>query len=118
MDWEAEWITTAERLVRNEFEASYTAIETSNNLEDTEDNSNEGANKKSNIFDSLPALAPPKPSDLGSELDRYLSTDVEHVTDAIGWWHERHHIYPTLSRMALDYLTIPGKYFLFFFLSY
>lgn len=112
MDWEAEWISTAERLVRNAFKESYTAIESIDNPEDTANNSGEHANKKTNIFDSLPALAPPKASDLGSELNRYLSTDVEHVTDAITWWHERRHIYPSLSRMAVDYLTIPGKIFL------
>ena len=47
--------------------------------------------------------------DLGSEIDRYLSADVEHVTDPLAWWHERHGMYPQLSRMALDYLTIPGE---------
>ncbi|KAG1859087.1 hypothetical protein C8R48DRAFT_605803, partial [Suillus tomentosus] len=41
-------------------------------------------------------------------LDHYLSADVEHVTDAIAWWHECCSSYPCLSRMALDYLTIPA----------
>ena len=66
--------------------------------------------KKANIFDSLPALAAPKPSELLDELDRYLSTDPEHVPNALSWWHERRQMYPTLSRMALDYLSIPGMY--------
>ena len=26
------------------------------------------------------------------------------------WWFERQHIYPWLSRMAMDYLSIPGVY--------
>lgn len=112
MDWEADWISTAENLVRNEFKDSYidTATKNIDNLGDTEGHSDEQAKKKTNMFDSLPALAPPKASDLGSELDRYLTADVEHVTDAIIWWHERRHTYPSLSRMALDYLTIPGTY--------
>ena len=29
------------------------------------------------------------------------------------WWYERKHIYPRLSRMAMDYLSIPGKHSLF-----
>jgi hypothetical protein len=58
----------------------------------------------------MPALAPPKSTDLGNELERYLSTDIEDVRDAIIWWHERQAVYPHLSRMALDYLTIPGKF--------
>ena len=64
------------------------------------------------MFDSLPALAPPKAADLGSELNRYLTTDVEHVTDAITWWYERRNTYPHLSSMALDYLSIPGAVFI------
>ena len=43
-----------------------------------------------------------------SELDRYLATDVEVVSDVLGWWWERRSMYPGLSRMALDYLSIPG----------
>jgi hypothetical protein len=57
----------------------------------------------------MPALAPPKSSDLGNELERYLSTDIEDVRDAVAWWHAHKVTYPHLSRMALDYLTIPGK---------
>ena len=62
-----------------------------------------------NIFDSLPALAPPKPTNMGSELTRYLSADIKHVTDAVAWWYECCQSYPVLYHMALDYLTIPGK---------
>ena len=117
MDWEANWISTAERLVQSKFKTSYMAIQHIDNLEDMEDNCNKCANKKSNIFDSLLALAPPKVSNLGSELDHYLSTDMEHVTYAIGWWHECCHTYPSLSHMALNYLTVPGMYLSFFILS-
>ena len=63
----------------------------------------------SNIFDDLPALAAPPESDLRDDLDRYLSTDPEHVTDPLAWWYENRAVYPRLHRMALDYLTIPGE---------
>ncbi|KIK31665.1 hypothetical protein CY34DRAFT_102941, partial [Suillus luteus UH-Slu-Lm8-n1] len=62
-----------------------------------------------NIFDHIPTLAPPKSTDLCDEVDRYLSTDVECVDNAIAWWHEHCGSFPCLSHMALDYLTIPGK---------
>jgi len=62
-----------------------------------------------NVFDTLTALAPPRVTDLRTELDCYLAADVEHVTDALVWWHEHRVTYPRLSRMALDYLTIPGE---------
>ena len=66
----------------------------------------------SNMFDDLPALAPLKLTDLGSELTHYLATEVEHIADPITWWHECFGSYPHLSRMALDYLTISGKPFM------
>jgi hypothetical protein len=61
------------------------------------------------MFDHIPALAPPKRTDVSCELDRYLKTDVEHVEDPLLWWYERRSLYPCLSRMALDYLSMPGK---------
>lgn len=57
----------------------------------------------------MPALAPPKSTDLGDELERYLNADIENVPNPIAWWHECHAVYPHLSHMALDYLTIPGE---------
>jgi hypothetical protein len=63
------------------------------------------------MFDSLPSLGTPKQSELRDELDRYLSTDPEAVEDVLMWWHGSRAAYPHLSRMALDYLTIPGMFF-------
>ncbi|KDR66669.1 hypothetical protein GALMADRAFT_1141875 [Galerina marginata CBS 339.88] len=60
------------------------------------------------MFDALPALTAPPPTELHSELERYLNTDIEDVTDPIRWWYERKTTYPRLHRMALDYLTIPA----------
>jgi hypothetical protein len=60
------------------------------------------------MFDELPALTAPKLSDLRDELEQYLSTDPEHIVDVLLWWVEWKHVYPCLSHMALDYLTIPG----------
>lgn len=55
-------------------------------------------------------LQAPKPVELRGELDQYLSTDPEHVTDALTWWYEHKHVYPQLHQMALDYLSIPGTF--------
>lgn len=60
------------------------------------------------MFDNIPALAPPKPTELRRELDHYLSSEIEHISDPLAWWHEHWNAYPRLSRMALDYLTIPA----------
>ena len=61
------------------------------------------------MFDTLAALSAPKAAELRDELARYLSTDPEHTEDVLLWWTERKSTFPRLSRMALDYLSIPGK---------
>jgi hypothetical protein len=43
------------------------------------------------------------------ELQRYLATDIEDVKDPLMWWHQRRKMFPCLSRMAHDYLAIPGE---------
>jgi len=109
--WSDEWIKTAEALVRAEFERSYNHA-TNDSDSDIEiiDDAQAGSKnikKSKNIFDNLPTLVTPEPSRASSELDRYLRLDIEDVDNAIAWWHERRSLYPRLSRMALDYLTIP-----------
>ena len=44
-----------------------------------------------------------------SELDEYLRKPVENIKDPLKWWIANRHVYPKLHRMALDYLSIPGK---------
>ena len=45
-----------------------------------------------------------------SELDEYLRKAVENVKEPLAWWITNRHVYPNLSHMALDYLSIPGKF--------
>lgn len=63
-----------------------------------------------NIFDNLPELASSKlqPS-FGDELKAYLSTDEEPAQNPFHWWVQNRTVFPRLSRMALNYLSIPGK---------
>lgn len=61
-----------------------------------------------NIFDTLLQSDTSQSNGIGSELDRYLATGTEKVENALHWWTERRTLYPRLSRMALDYLSIPG----------
>jgi hAT family protein len=50
--------------------------------------------------------------DLMTELDRYLKTSrVKKVKDPLQWWKDNEASYPRLSRMARDYLVIPGKFY-------
>ena len=43
-----------------------------------------------------------------SELTQFLHKPVENVKEPMKWWVANRHVYPNLSHMALDYLSIPG----------
>ena len=66
-----------------------------------------------NMFDNLPSLAAPvdyMTSD--DELTRYLAEETQpSVMDPLKWWTKKSHIYPCLSQMARNYLSIPGMPF-------
>ena len=53
-------------------------------------------------------------SELDDELDCYLCSDVEHVTNPLVQWYEQHTVFLSLSHMALDYLTIPGEFSIYY----
>ena len=61
----------------------------------------------SNFFDNILDVTPP-PWDDCDELDHYLAMDTEDVKDGLMWWYEKRVAFPRLSRMAWDYLSIPG----------
>ncbi|KAF8657111.1 hypothetical protein AX14_007931, partial [Amanita brunnescens Koide BX004] len=109
--WLSDWVDLAQTLVRDEFERNYMAIsegeDEGDKVDDAPGATNADNDEHVNIFNQLPTLAPLKPSDLRSEIDRYLSSDIEDVDDALSWWHEKRATFPRLSRMALDYLSIP-----------
>jgi hypothetical protein len=44
-----------------------------------------------------------------SELEEYLQLPVENIKDPLKWWVNNQRVYPNLSLMALDYLSIPGN---------
>jgi len=62
------------------------------------------------MFDNLPAFRTIPTASL-DELTRYLSTPPEDVKneDVFRWWNEHKLAFPHLSRMALDYHTVPCK---------
>ena len=45
-----------------------------------------------------------------SEIDEYFRHPVQHVKEPLKWWFANCALYPNLSQMALDYLSIPGKF--------
>ena len=45
-----------------------------------------------------------------SEVDEYLNCPVNNILNPLEWWTDNYRVYPNLSSMALDYLSIPHKY--------
>jgi len=125
-DWEAVWIDSAHQIVCDEFDQSYSSLDVAGDGTDMQVDTDtvvsrhcllkyvlidflfEILSEYMNIFDNLPDLAQAS-SDRRDELDCYLASDVENVTDALMWWYERRAAFPRLSRMAQDYLSILGE---------
>ena len=61
------------------------------------------------MFDTILKSSSSKIVELCSKLDHYLSIDTEIVDNVLLWWWEQKSVYPCLSQMALDYLSIPGR---------
>lgn len=64
------------------------------------------------MFDNMSFLSVPKKAAVVDELTRYLASPTEATLDPLLWWIEKRAVYPHLARMALDYLSIPGKFYL------
>jgi hAT family C-terminal dimerisation region len=61
------------------------------------------------MFDDLlgPRHSDTKPT-AKDEVVQYLKSRTEIIDDPIKWWLAQRSTYPRLSRMAIDYLMIPG----------
>jgi hypothetical protein len=114
--WSKAWVDTAEEIVREEF-AKYKVPQatpllvyviaihfmpplTSSTLMQTES----GDDRDVIDFFDIPMDGIQE----SNELDEYLSQAIEKVRDPIAWWWDHQKVYPRLSAMALDYLSIPG----------
>jgi hypothetical protein len=106
--WLPEWIKTVEGLVCQTFDRFYASDGDTDRF--TPKPAKQSGPPASNMFDELPAFAIPKSFQADDELASYLRTETEFVKDVLQWWHSKAHIYPRLSRMAVDHLTIPGRF--------
>lgn len=123
-EWENDWIGTAEELVREEFNNNYTTTQGDNAASTAGDAPASPKVRTSsicsfgeiltliqaskNMFDNLLSAKPTAPAG-DDEVTLYLEEKVENVGDPIAWWLTQRDRFPRLSRMALDYLLIPGK---------
>jgi hypothetical protein len=122
--WEKAWIKTAEELVREEFKDHYAGPDNSDEDAPVDSDAMVPSKKvhssllsfapnpltiaqpSQNMFDTL--IAKPTISGDEDEFTDYLQTKTEQVDNPIAWWIGQRGQYPRLSRMAIDYLTIPG----------
>lgn len=139
MKWEDDWVTLARNMIREEFDKRY-ANRSVHAEKDKDGGSGEsGEDERARAADEVRSPATTSSflvtdlyacqqpvmnifealenedianNDVSNELTRYLSTDPERVKDALQWWNDCRASFPNLSRMVLDYLSIPGAYLL------
>ncbi|CDO75086.1 hypothetical protein BN946_scf185010.g11 [Trametes cinnabarina] len=115
--WDQDWIDEAREITYNIYTSRYATQVMQEEADDGCDGEDEarGEGRKAskaciNLFASFDDFAA-EDATLTSELDRYLQEPCErlkHTDNALNWWHDRRGIYPCLSRMAADYLSIPA----------
>ncbi|KAF5329839.1 hypothetical protein D9611_013421 [Ephemerocybe angulata] len=120
--WETDWIEIAEEILRDEYKCLYGSLQVDDSANATSSGFDPGPGPSTssgmhepNMFDEPPPADPGAHSlvndDSASEIDHYLVRDVDSkCVDALAWWAtpENKCRYPRLSRMALDYLSIPA----------
>lgn len=101
-NWEGEWIEVAENLVYDEY-AKYEKP-TTDDLDQDSAQMKEANDKGYASFGNLSVTTQLRQN----EVQAYLSLPVENVKDPLKWWYDNRFVYPSLHRMALDYLSIPA----------
>ena len=129
--WEEEWIETAQEIVREEFDRNYAGLYLKTDKKKSSpvrkpvitlrapvgsngDPCQASIKNSANLFEDLLSCSSSAPAnpELRTELTQYLSTGPEDVKDPLLWWVGMQAVYPHLSRMAHNYLTIPGMFLL------
>ncbi|KAJ3574247.1 hypothetical protein NP233_g1903 [Leucocoprinus birnbaumii] len=105
--WPKDWVKRALEIVQEEFAQRYAdiEIETSVNVRSSLD---QPSSKHQNIFDDLSDLEKIAPAPVVDELALYLKQPREKVDDVLKWWLQRQNTFPRLSRMALNYHSVPA----------
>ena len=123
-NWDEDWIKTAEDIVREEFRRNYEEYIPPKLAKASQPSkkkvsihiviilffvSRSFQSRNDDINDSESSSSSSEEEEFIEELDRYLSSGrIKGVKDPLKWWHDNQGSYPRLSRMAKDYLSIPG----------
>jgi hypothetical protein len=119
--WPHEWITTAQKILKDEWTKNYkVAAVTSTSdtpvssfffchLTVTKLNNQQAPSSKKDYFAELDDLMADVPA--GDTLDEWLaSPPLATVTDPIAWWLAMEAAGHPLSRMSLNFLSVPGMF--------
>lgn len=114
--WEADWIAAAIEFTREEFDTHYAAlpVTTSNTTASNNQNTvvvNATSNTNYGNFANVSVI--PTAPIVRDEIGDYLRADLINTEDPLMWWYDNRALYPRLSRMAQDYLSIPRTYIMF-----
>lgn len=107
--WEQGWIDNARALVRQIFDLDYPAEDPPARSASQSETPSDTVKSKPNIM--KPRRGTLKAASREDELDRYLSLEAIELPDDVSpvqWWRNCRTTFPRLSRMAIDYLTVPA----------
>jgi len=104
MNWEAEWITTAQDIVSKRFEARYAGLDVDNSISVVKpigssskkraESPNDSADD--DFFNDDVHVAIDRRTE-SNELEHYLAADIEVTKDPIARWTNKCRLYPRLS---------------------
>jgi len=107
--WEDDWIEQAENITREEYVLNYESrLPAKANTAATASHG-PSQEKDDDSYSDFGDISVGKTAHERNELEEYLTLPVEKVMDPLMWWYDNQNVYPCLSRMALDYLSAPGK---------
>ncbi|KIP01061.1 hypothetical protein PHLGIDRAFT_38406, partial [Phlebiopsis gigantea 11061_1 CR5-6] len=110
--WEDDWIKTAERIFREDWDCRWSLLKEDGDVEETATVA--PPKTSTNIFDHMPAVVALQQSLIApttDPIDLYLSTPCESVNgDPLEWWstHGRRQYGLRMMRMAHSYLSAPA----------
>ena len=107
------WLRDAKQRLEEVLEEWYPALENEGDLEETLTSSPSPIppaepQKDPSKFTQWIKSKHPRPTQAGSELERYYKLEPRDISDPIQWWVDHKGSFPRLSRFALDVLAIPA----------
>lgn len=122
--WRKRWTEAAVEQLREEYRKTYERpdgtfeedleMQDVGSIQESSSVASQESDSQDDVWDHIfTHLAPSGDSehDDGDEISCYLEEPpAAKGTSPLDWWKANQHTYPTLAKMARDYLAVPGKY--------